>query len=55
MPFAGGHGDGRYSTPAGELRFGGEPVWVSDLDEKVHRRHDTDTVQVGERGSELGE
>ena len=55
VPFAGGHRDRRYSTPAGELRFAGEPMWVSDLDEKVHRRHDTDTMQVGERGSELGE
>jgi hypothetical protein len=55
LPFAGGHRDRRHSTPAGELRCAGEPVWVSDLDEKVRRRHDTDTVQVGERGSELGE
>ena len=55
MPFAGGRRDGCYSTPAGELGFAGEPVWVSDLDEKVHRCHDTDTVQVGERGSEFGD
>ena len=44
MPFAGGHCDRCYSTPAGELGFAGEPVWVSDLDEKVHRCNDTDTM-----------
>ena len=43
VPFAGGQRDRRCSTPAGELRFIGESVGVSDLDEKVHRRHDTDT------------
>ena len=26
VPFAGGHRDRRYSTPAGELRFAGEPT-----------------------------
>jgi len=55
VPFAGGDRDRRYSTPPCELCFAREPVRVSDLDEQVHRRHDTNTVQVGERGSELGE
>jgi len=35
LPFAEGHRDRCCSTPAGGLRFGGEPVWVSDLDEKI--------------------
>ena len=35
LPFTEGHRDRRCSTPAGGLRFGGEPVWVSDLDEKI--------------------
>ena len=55
MPFARGHCDGCYSTPTGESGFAGEPVRVADLDEKVHRCHDTDTVQIGERRSEFGD